>query len=161
METCGHTVRRTITVNPIHRQESPPMPHRNSAEALIRAYYAAFNAGNAEGMLALMTDDVAHDINQGRREAGIPAFRAFMEKMNAHYREELHDIMVMTNEEGTRASAEFTVHGTYLNTDEGLPEAKGQTYILPAGAFFDIRDGRIARVTNYYNLTDWVRQVGG
>jgi len=45
-------------------------------------------------------------------------------------------------------------------TDEGLPEASGQTYRLPAGAFFDIRDGKVARVTNYYNLNDWLKQVG-
>ena len=137
------------------------MPHRISVEALIRAYYAAFNTGDAEGMLALMTDDVAHDINEGRRETGIPAFRAFMARMNAHYREELRDITVMVDATGSRAAAEFTVHGTYLATDEGLPEASGQTYVLPAGAFFEVRQGRIARVTNYYNLADWVAQVGG
>jgi steroid delta-isomerase-like uncharacterized protein len=137
------------------------MPHRNSVEALIRAYYAAFNTGNPEGMLALMTDDVAHDINQGGREVGVPPFRAFMDRMNNHYREELRDIEVMVSADATRAAAEFTVHGTYLKTDEGLPPAAGQTYVLPAGAFFAVRDGRIARVSNFYNLADWVRQVGG
>jgi steroid delta-isomerase-like uncharacterized protein len=137
------------------------MSHSTSAEVLIRAYYAAFNAGDAEAMLALLTHDVAHDINQGSRETGTEAFRAFMTRMNAHYREVLHDIVVMTAADGTRAAAEFTVHGTYLATDDGLPDAKGQTYILPAGAFFDIRDGRIARVSNYYNLADWIAQVGG
>jgi steroid delta-isomerase-like uncharacterized protein len=137
------------------------MLHNTSAEALIRAYYGAFNAGNAEGMLALMTDDIAHDINQGTRETGIDAFRAFMARMNAHYQEVLHDIVVMTSADGTRAASEFTVHGTYLATDDGLPDAKGQTYILPAGAFFEIRGGRIARVSNYYNLADWIAQVRG
>ena len=53
-----------------------------------------------------------------------------------------------------------TVLGEYLKTDEGLPPAKGQTYRLPGGAFFEIRGGKIARVTNYYNLQDWLRQVG-
>jgi hypothetical protein len=53
------------------------------------------------------------------------------------------------------------VHGTYLATDEGLPAAAGQTYILPAGAFFDIRGGRIARVSNYYNLADWIASGWG
>jgi steroid delta-isomerase-like uncharacterized protein len=71
----------------------------------------------------------------------------------------LEDIVVMTEPTGTRASAEFTVHGTYLAADPGLPPAHGQTYVLPAGAFFDIRGGAIARVTNYYNLEDWLRQV--
>ena len=30
----------------------------------------------------------------------------------------------------------------------------------PGGAFFEIARGRITRVTNYYNLQDWLRQVG-
>jgi ketosteroid isomerase-like protein len=40
------------------------------SEALIRAYYYAFNRGDREAMLSLLTDDVAHDINQGGRETG-------------------------------------------------------------------------------------------
>lgn len=35
----------------------------------------------------------------------------------------------------------------------------GQTYSLPAGAFFDVREDRIARVTTYYNLQELIRQV--
>ena len=67
----------------------------------------------------------------------------------------------MTNESGLRAAAEFVVHGAYLATDEGLPEANGQTYVLPAGSFFEIDDGLISRVTLYYNLKDWIAQVSG
>ncbi len=81
--------------------------------------------------------------------------------MNRCYKEHLTDMVIMTSPDGKRASAEFVVNGQYLATDEGLPEAKGQTYRLPAGAFFDIRDGKVARVTNYYNLNDWIAQVGG
>jgi len=44
-------------------------------------------------------------------------------------------------------------------TDPGLPEAKGQKYVLPAGSFFTLRNGKIARVTTYYNLQEWIRQV--
>jgi ketosteroid isomerase-like protein len=40
-----------------------------------------------------------------------------------------------------------------------MPEARGQRYRLPAGAFFEIRDGKIARVTTTYNLRDWIAQV--
>ncbi|WP_407660501.1 ketosteroid isomerase-related protein [Marinimicrococcus flavescens] len=128
---------------------------------LITAYYDAFNRGDMEAMLACLTEDVAHDVNQGGRETGKEAFRAFMGRMNHAYRERLADIVVMASADGARAAAEFTVHGTYLATDEGLPPASGQTYTLPGGAFFDIRDGRIARVTNYYNLEDWLAQVRG
>ena len=112
-----------------------------------------------DAFLALLCDDVEHDINQGDRETGKAAFADFMAKMNRHYREQLVDMEIMANAAGTRAAAEFVVLGEYLSTDEGLPEAAGQTYRLPAGAFFDIRDGKVARVTNYYNLEDWIAQV--
>lgn len=128
---------------------------------LIRRYYAAFNAGNMPAFLALLTDDVAHDINQGRRDVGKDAFATFMQHMNRCYREQLVDLQVMANDAGDRAAAEFIVLGEYLATDEGLPQAQGQRYRLPAGAFFDVRDGKVARVTNYYNLPDWIAQVGG
>jgi steroid delta-isomerase-like uncharacterized protein len=135
------------------------------AEKLVRAYYAAFNAGDVEAFLALLVEDVAHDISQGGRETGKAAFRRFLDHMNRCYRELIADLSVMTDTTGTRAAAEFTVHGTYVATDPGVPTgtppASGQTYTLPAGAFFTLRDGKIARISNHYNLGDWVRQVGG
>jgi len=132
---------------------------REQTISLIQRYYAAFNAGDMNAFLALLTDDVAHDINQGRREVGRDAFGKFMGHMNRSYRERLIDMVVMASDDGKRAAAEFTVLGEYLETDEGLPPARGQTYRLPAGAFFEVRDGRVARVTNYYNLQDWIAQV--
>ena len=126
---------------------------------LIEHYYDAFNAANWDGMLALLTDDVAHDINETGREIGREAFKRFLERMNRSYREQIEQVTVMVSRDGLHASAEYVVSGTYLKTDLGLPEANGQTYRLPGGAFFDVRDGKIARVTNYYNLQEWIRQV--
>ena len=133
----------------------------DTAADLIRAYLDAFNRGDRPAMLALLTDDVAHDINQGGREVGREAFAAFMARMDRCYRERLVEIVVMAEPSGGRAAAEFIVEGAYLATDSGLPPARGQRYRLPAGAFFDVAAGRIARVTTYYNLQDWIRQVGG
>ncbi len=133
---------------------------RQDAVNLIQSYYAAFNAGEWDAFLALLTDDVVHDINHGARETGRDAFRAFMARMNRSYAEKIVDLVIMADDSGSRAAAEFVVEGRYLVTDDGLPEATGQTYRLPAGAFFAIEGGRVARVTNYYNLADWLRQVG-
>lgn len=127
---------------------------------LIRRYYAAFNAGEWDKFFAMLDENVAHDINQGGRETGKAAFREFIARMNRCYREQIVDIVISVSEDGSRAAAEYVVLGTYLSTDEGLPPAKGQTYRLPGGAFFDIRNGLVARVTNYYNLQDWLHQVG-
>jgi steroid delta-isomerase-like uncharacterized protein len=126
---------------------------------LIRDYYEAFNAGNTEKMLDFLTEDVIHDVNQGERREGKEKFRAFNARMTHHYKETLTEVTVLVSKDGTRAAAEFNVNGAYLNTDTDLPPAKGQKYLLPAGTFFAIRDGKIARVTTYYNLTDWITQV--
>jgi steroid delta-isomerase-like uncharacterized protein len=126
---------------------------------LIRTYYEAFNAGDSEGMIAHLTDDVIHDVNQGERREGKEKFRAFNARMTHHYKEILTEITVLVSKDGTRAAAEFNVNGTYINSDSDLPAANGQKYVLPAGTFFAIRDGKIARVTTYYNLTDWIAQV--
>ncbi|MCC7516657.1 MAG: nuclear transport factor 2 family protein [Pseudomonadales bacterium] len=127
---------------------------------LLQAYYAAFNRQDWEGMLALLADDVAHDVNQGSRETGIDAFRAFLARMDRCYSEQVTQLMVMATDDGCRAAAEFVIEGVYKTTDGDFLPATGQRYTLPVGAFFDIRDGKIARVTNYYNLEDWLAQVG-
>lgn len=127
--------------------------------ALIQRYYDTFNSGDREALLALLTDDVAHDINQGGCETGKGAFRAFLQRMDRSYREQVVDLVVLSDADGARGAAEFFIDGAYIATDEGLPPATGQTYHLRVGAFFDIRDGKIARVTNYYNLQEWLRMV--
>ncbi len=127
----------------------------------VQSYFDAFNAGDVAGMLACLSDDIAHHVNEGQVRVGKEKFAEFCAHMNRCYRETLTDMVIFQAEGGTRASAEFVVNGTYLQTDEGLPEANGQTYRLPAGSFFDLKDGKITRVTTYYNLADWIRQVSG
>ena len=134
---------------------------RTAALDLLTRYYAAFNAGDWPGMLDCLVDGVVHDINQGGSQHGKAAFAAFLDHMERCYRERLDGIVLMASDDGTRGAAEFVVHGEYLSTDEGLPVAAGQTYQLPAGAFFAIVGGKINRVTVYYNLADWTAQVGG
>jgi steroid delta-isomerase-like uncharacterized protein len=127
--------------------------------ALVRRYYDAFNAGDAAAMLDCLTDDIEHRVNEGAHRIGKAKFAEFCSHMGVSYQENLKNIVIFATDDGTRAAAEFVVHGTYLQTDPGLPEAKGQTYILPAGGFFDVRDGKISRITTFYNLNDWIAQV--
>ncbi|MEQ8895602.1 MAG: ketosteroid isomerase-related protein [Roseovarius sp.] len=125
----------------------------------VKAYFDAFNNGDTAAMLACLSDDIAHHVNEGQVRTGKDRFRAFCDHMSRCYREELTDMVIFEAEKGTRAAAEYVVNGTYLQTDEGLPEAEGQSYRLPAGSFFSLKDGLITRVVTYYNLADWTRQV--
>ena len=126
---------------------------------LVTRYYAAFNAKHWEGMAGCVAEDIDHFVNEGDKRGGRKAFAEFIAHMDDCYDELLTDIVVMPSADGSRAAAEFIVNGIYKQTDAGLPEAHGQTYRLPAGAFFDVADGAITRVTTYYNLKEWIRQV--
>ena len=130
-----------------------------TADTIIAAYYAAFNAGDIPTFLDLLTDDVRHDINQSGTETGREAFAAFLREMNRCYKETITDLVILSDASDTRAAAEFVVQGEYLHAQEGLPPAHGQKYALPAGAFFTLRRDKICRISNYYNLPAWLAQV--
>jgi steroid delta-isomerase-like uncharacterized protein len=109
-----------------------------SAAAILTAYYEAFHREDHEAMLELLDSDVIHYINQDASEQGIPAFRAFLLRMQHCYRERLENIVIMTSADGSRAAAEFVVHGTYLTADEGLP-LMGKPMFYQLGRFSILR----------------------
>jgi steroid delta-isomerase-like uncharacterized protein len=133
---------------------------------LVRAYYDNFNARDIAATLALLTEDVIHDVSQGGREHGRAEFASCMERMNRCYRETVQDLVIMATDGGENAAAEFVVEGRYMETDRNhpseidLPEASGQAYRINGRALFEIRDEQIARVTDWYDLQEWLRQVG-
>jgi len=127
--------------------------------ALILRFYAAYNRRDIDGMLECVSDDVVHDVNQGRRETGKAAMRAYLEHILRCYREELRDIVVLSIDDGTRAAAEFVQHGVYQDTEPGMPTASGQRYVLPGGGFFTIHLGKIARIAHHYNLHERAAQI--
>jgi steroid delta-isomerase-like uncharacterized protein len=126
---------------------------------LIQTYYDRFNTKDIEGFLALLADDVIHEVSQGETQVGKEAFRKFMQHMNTCYDERAYDLAIMVNGNGDRAAAEFMLDGKYIATDGSLPAAKDQTYTIRVGAFFDIKDDKVARIANHYNMKDWLKQI--
>ncbi len=130
-----------------------------TAKDIVAQYYQAFNDKDWNKMLSLVDENIQHDSNQGTTSYGIENFKKFVKKMEVAYNEELTEMVLMSEPTNTRVAAEFIVNGTYLETDEGLPIAKGQKYVLPAGAFLEVRNEKITRVTTYYNLELWIELV--
>ncbi len=127
---------------------------------VIRRYYETFNSGDRESFLALLNDNIEHGLNQAAPEIGVSAFRQFIQRMDRCYLEQVEELEIFIAEDDpTRGAAEFAIRGTYLATDEGLPAASGQKYFLRVGAFFDVQEGKVSRITNYYNLQEWLRQI--
>ncbi|MEZ0541794.1 ketosteroid isomerase-related protein [Fibrella arboris] len=128
---------------------------------IASAYYSAFNAKDWTKMLSLLSEDIRHDSNQGDTRMGKEAFTTFLQHMDDCYDETLTDMVILTEPTGTRVACEFVVNGTYKKTDGDLPEANGQTYVLPAGSFLEVANDQITRVTTYYNLPLWESLVLG
>ena len=57
--------------------------NHDRASELLLDYYAALNRNDIDGVLALLCDDVVHELNQGPREVGRLAFAAFLQRMEA------------------------------------------------------------------------------
>ena len=126
---------------------------------VLEKYYQAFNSGNYAGMLELLAEDVVHEPSQGKPRLGRDRFREFLAHMEDCYREQVLAPVFMFSDDGTRAAAEFMLSGSYLKTDGNLPTANGQTYTLRVGTFFEFRRNLITRVSNHYNLQDWLEQI--
>ncbi|QIP14861.1 SnoaL-like domain-containing protein [Spirosoma aureum] len=126
---------------------------------IVKEYYTSFNQKNWNGMLALLHPEVRHEPNQGEVRIGVEKFTEFMKTMDTSYEESLTDLVFLTEPSDSRVAVEFVVNGVYKKGEEGLPEAHNQSYVLPAAAFLDIKDGKITRVTTYYNLPLWIKLV--
>lgn len=50
-------------------------------------------------------------------------FGAFLQRMDRCYREQVRDLVVFANEDGTLRRGGVFIEGEYLATDEGLPAA--------------------------------------
>ena len=126
---------------------------------IVQNYYAAFNDKNWTGMLALVAPDIRHEPNQGETRVGLEKFTEFLGMMDTSYEETLTEMVFFTEPSGQRIAVEFTVNGIYKQGEEGMPEAHGQSYTLPAAAFVEVSDEKISRVTTFYNLPLWISLV--
>lgn len=124
---------------------------------IIQQYYDCFNRRDWPGMASLVSPDIRHEVNQGEVRIGLEKFKEFLQMMDESYEETLTDMVMMSDESGERFACEFTVSGIYKKGDE--PPAHNQKYVLPAGAFLEVKNGKITRITTYYNLPLWIKLV--
>lgn len=83
-----------------------------------------------------------------------------MKKVNDSFDETLDNIIILISNDGQFAAAHWIDHGKYYKDYPGMDvSAKNQTYVIPGGHFFEIKNGKLSRVTTYYNLVDFMKQI--
>ncbi|WAJ26221.1 nuclear transport factor 2 family protein [Antarcticirhabdus aurantiaca] len=114
-------------------------------DALLRRFVDALNASDWDAALACLDDDVAIDGTTGERSIGRDAFREALAAEARRVRRSIGDLVVMVAPDGVHAAAEFTLRGEPA-------DGQGRSFSVPAGLFFEIADGRIARISARHGL---------
>jgi steroid delta-isomerase-like uncharacterized protein len=119
----------------------------------------AWSAHDAKGVAALFTDDCVYEdiplkaVNHGTdeliafAEGAFGAFPDFGIKLTSQFAT------------ADWAGAEWTMTGTHKGDLPGLP-ATAKQFELRGGSILELREGKITRCTDYWDMADLLRQVG-
>lgn len=130
--------------------------------ALLQKVYGLWNDRDLDGALDLATDDIEiRLVALGQTLTGREGFRRFMERFaTASSDMRKHVTNQVTSEE--QVVSEFTLRGTHdgpLRTLSGEMPPTGRPIDLNVIEVIGIRDGRIARISNYSDSAILTRQL--
>lgn len=139
------------------REEIPETP--TAGRQVLEAYVAAWNRHDSTALDTLMTADAVHeDIAQGFR-GGPAETKGFMRSLIAlepDFKWTLTDVF----ESGSRVAAEGTWTATYTGDSPIGPVTnfKGSARV---STIAEIENGRIKRLTDYYDNASFFRKTAG
>jgi len=129
----------------------------------MQGYLDAWNARDVDGVVGFMSEDVVFaDMPLGEQVQGAVAARAFaariMSAYSSDFRRELGRLVV---DDGTTYAFEFRETGTNdLSVVGGRFPATGRRFELSVVSIGRRRAGKIVEHRDYWDLTDYLRQVG-
>jgi len=131
---------------------------------LVNEMYAAWSLHQPERVDALFTDDAVHeDVASGHISRGKAAIKQLMRDAFAFapdFRSMLRSLAIA----GDTATTEWVIEGTQTGpaaTPFGELAPSGRTFRLCGASILIFREGKIARVTDYYDMATFLRHLGG
>jgi ketosteroid isomerase-like protein len=122
---------------------------------IVQRMYEAFHGGDFEAALAHFDDEVVIDTTHGRVDGGVAQGRDSVAPMIAQWiaafedwREEIDEIRALGDKVYVAA------------TQRGRGKETGIDVETPYGIVYEVRDGRIARLTMYIERKDALRAAG-
>ncbi len=137
-------------------------PAAGVAADWAQAYLGAWNAHDSAAVTSFWADDgVYQDFALGERFEGPAAIRAFVDAMETSFSSDYRFEAGAVVGDGEGYALEWTMVGTNDRADHerGLP-ATGRPYRVPGVSVGRVRDGRIVENRDYWNLADYLQQVG-
>ena len=131
--------------------------------ALARTIYACFNEDRLDEALAYATDDVEITLMPfGQSYTGREGFRAFMQDFKTAFPD---CTVYLTRQVATEDGVvnEFRARGTHrgpLASPAGAIPPTGRSIDYPVCEVWEIREGKLARLRNYFDAASLMRQLG-
>ena len=135
------------------------------ARELINELYAAWSLHEPDRIDAIFTDDAAYeDVAGGQVHRGKAQIRQLLQAaftFAPDFRVTLRSLVLA----GDTAITEWEIEGTQTGPagvgQVGELPATGRTFRLRGASVLVFRQGRIAQVTDYYDMATFLRQLGG
>lgn len=127
-------------------------------KAVVRRFYEALDANNAEALAELVTADwenVDPALPPLRGPEGARALVASLKTAFPDYATTINHLMA----EGDRVASYMTHTGTHAGPFNGLP-ATGKQATITASAIFTLRDGKISQNKVIFDAVGLLRQLG-
>jgi steroid delta-isomerase-like uncharacterized protein len=125
------------------------------ATALAEKWIAAWNSHDPDKMLSLSTDDIFYeDVPFGEVSHGSAELRKF-------YLSEIEGVpdLELKLERSSIHDGHGTIEWTFSGTDKGVFKT-GKKFSVRGVSVIDLRDGKISRNVDYYDVVTIMRQVG-
>jgi steroid delta-isomerase-like uncharacterized protein len=126
---------------------------------LSRAWADALVAGDPDAVAATFAaGGILTDVGTGQHAEGRDAIRTTARGFIAMFT----DLRIETTWEigdHERFASQWIMSGTHTGDIPGLP-ATGRTFRIQGAKAGDVRDGAITRATTYWNMADFLTQVG-
>ena len=129
------------------------------AHDIAKAYITAFNSRDGNALSELFHEDVIHDNARGNRIIGQSDTRERLAQTALSLDWAMHDTMIMVDESGFNAAIHCTLRGTYSETIDGLPVAKGQNFDIPAMVLLLSDDDEITQISEFFAFEALIKAV--
>ena len=126
---------------------------------LVSELYAAWSLHQPERIDAIFNDDAAYeDVAGSQRHIGKAAIKEFLRATFA-WAPDFRVNMLSLTIGNDAAATEWISEGIQTGPVGDLP-ASGNSFRLRGASIVTFRNGKIAAVTDYYDMTTFVRQLG-
>jgi steroid delta-isomerase-like uncharacterized protein len=129
-------------------------------KSVMMAWVDGLNSNDPDAVAACFaTDSVFTDIGTGQHAEGSAAMREIAVGFLGMFTDLRIEKTNFLESEGGHCATEWIMTGVHAGDVPGLP-ATGRSFRVAGACVGEVRDGKIVNATEYWNMADFLTQVG-